>query len=153
MSTPALLLDYLFASALLQARLRAVVPELAPAGAVEGITELAQAMERSIQGPKAFVLWEGDTFDTSPQGQALQGRAQIVRQAWTVLLGVRHAAQADLEARNSAAGPLLSAIHKAVAGWTPAGAPRPFTRAQGRRPQYTPNVGLYPLTFELVLHL
>lgn len=153
MSNAALLLDYLFVGALLQARLREQVPALSALGAVEGIESLAQASEKNITAPKVFLLWEGERFDTGPQGSALGGATQIVGQQWSALLAVRNAAQNTPDARNSAAGPLMSAIHKAIAGWTPPGGFRPFRRTQGRKPNYTANVGLYPLTFELSLHL
>lgn len=153
MSTAALLLDYLFCRKLIEARLQAQVEMLAAEGSVVGIEQFKQAVERTIFAPTAFVLWEGDSFDTGPTGQALQGAAQIVRQSWTVLLAVRNADQVNADARHESAGELLSAIHKALAGWVPAGAPKPFRRAQGRKASYQPNVALYPLTFDILLHL
>lgn len=154
MGTPALLLDYLFAGAAIEQRLRSQVAELAGADAVRAVDQLAQAVERSITGPTAFVLWEGDAFDTGERGRAAGGTSQIVRQQWTVLLAVRHAGQkAPGAARNESAGPLLAAIHKALAGWIPEGAFRPLQRTQGRRATYTANVALYPLAFDLPLTL
>ena len=153
MSNAALLLDYLFAGQLIQARLRMVVPGLAAVDAVQGIEQFAQAVERNITAPTAFVLWEGDNVVASDSGRAAGGRSQIINQQWTVLLAIRNAAQHPQDAHNLAAGPFLSAIHKALAGWAPDGALRPFTRAQGRKASYTANVGLYPVSFELPLHL
>lgn len=153
MSTPALLLDYLFARTLIQARLGDQVAELAASGAVQGVEEFAQALERSISAPTAYVLWEGDLFPTGDSSSAAGGKSQIVTQQWSVLLAVRNAAQAERDARNASAGPLLSSIHKALAGWTPEGAFRPMRRLPGRRANFSPNVGLYPLTFGLTLTL
>lgn len=153
MSNAALLADYLFLRPLIQARLQAEVAELAAAGAVQGIEDLAQAMERSINAPSVYVLWEGDVFDTTEAGRARGGKSQALGQQWTTLLGVRNADQITLDGRNAVAGPLLSKIHKAIAGWAPDGAFRPFQRIQGRRPAYSPNVGLYPLTFEISFNL
>lgn len=152
MSNPALLLDYLFAGALVQERLRATVGELA-GDATRGVEDLAAALERSITAPTAFVLWEGDQFDTSESGSAASGKSQLVRQQWTVLLAVRNADQVDMAARNASCGQLLSSIHKALAGWVPEGGYRPFKRVQGRRAAYTANVALYPLTFEISVNL
>ena len=76
-----------------------------------------------------------------------------MRQIWTAIVVVRNSAQHDGNARNVEAGPLLAQVHSALAGWVPPGAFRPLQRVQGRRAQYTPNVGLYPLTFELALTL
>ena len=100
-----------------------------------------------------FVLWEGDQVEANDQGRAGLGRSQIVRQQWTVLLAVRNAAQNDPAARNESAGPFLALIHKTLSGWAPEGSARPFLRSQGRKATYTANVGLYPLTFDLSLHL
>lgn len=147
MSTTALLLDYLFARPLIEARLVDQVADLA--GGVYGIDELAQAVEKNITAPTAFVLWEGDAFGDS----AVEGRSQIMRQQWTVLLAVRNATQQRGAPRNESAGPLMSAVHKALAGWKPEGALRPLARTTGRRANYTRNVGLYPLAFQLPLNI
>ncbi|MEQ1685456.1 MAG: hypothetical protein ABL916_17570 [Burkholderiaceae bacterium] len=153
MSNQALLLDYLFAGELIRTRLREQVPGLAAPDSVQGIETLAQAVEKNITAPTVFVLWEGDLINTGEQGTAAGGRSQLMRQQWTVLLAVRNATQGDRGARNEAAGPYLSAIHKALAGWAPEGTVRPMLRAQGRKATYTANVGLYPLTFDLPLNL
>lgn len=153
MSTAALLLDYLFAGELIKARLASQVSELASADAVDGVEQLAQAVARNINAPRAFVMYEGDVFNTSDAGRAGGGASQIVQQQWSVILAVRNAAQHEGDARNASAGPLLSRVHKALAGWAPPGAVRPFVRVQGRRPNYSANVGLYPLTFGLSLNL
>lgn len=153
MSTAALLLDYLFCRELIKARLSSQVAMLADEGSVVGIEQFTQAVDRTISAPTAFVLWEGDTFDTGPNGQALHGAAQIVVQSWTVLLAVRNADQFNADARHESAGPLLSDIHKALAGWVPSGLTRSMRRLQGRRPSYQPNRALYPLTFGISLHL
>ena len=152
MSNVALLADYLFLRPLIQARLAAVVPDLAEPGSVVGVEELSQALERAVTAPTAYVLWEGDNFDVSDQGRAAGGKSQALEQQWSVLLALRNASP-DLDARNAAAGPLLSQIHKAISGWAPAGAFRPFKRIQGRRPAYSTNVGLYPLTFAMPFNL
>jgi hypothetical protein len=152
-SNAALLLDYLFAGDAIRARLRTSVQGLAAEDAVQGIETLGQAVEKNILSPTVFVLWEGDLVETGDTGRAGRGTSQIIRQQWTVLLAVRNAMQHDPDARNEAAGPFLSAIHKAIAGWHPEGSARPFTRAQGRKATYTANVGLYPVSFELQLHV
>ena len=152
MSNAAALLDYLFVRGLIQARLADQEPLLAT-GNVSGVEDLAQAVERGLRDTTAFVLWEGDVFDTSEQGRAGAGKNQLVQQQWSVILAVRNADQNDADARNASAGPLLAQVHKALAGWVPEGAFRPLLRVQGRRANYTPNVGLYPLTFALPLSL
>lgn len=147
MANAVLLLDYLFAGSLIQARLREQVAGLE---AVDGLESLAQASEAHVTSARAFVIWTGDTFDTGESGRASRA-SQVVRQAWTVLLAVRNASQVQGDARNASAGPLLSAAHRALAGWSPEGALRPLIRINGPRPNYQASVGLYPLTFALDL--
>lgn len=148
MSNATLLLDYLFVGALIQARLKSNVVGLELPGAVLGIEEFSQATERAINAPVVYVLWEGDTVEDT----AGRGRSTMLRQSWTVLIAVRNADQSTLDARNSSAGPLLSAVHQALAGWAPQAGQHTFVRTTGRKATYTANVGLYPLTFVLSLN-
>jgi hypothetical protein len=152
-STPALLLDYLFVRPLIVARLAQQVSVFAQPGSVKGVEELADAIERGVSAPTAFVFFAGDVFDTSEQGRASNGRSQIVQQQWCVVLVVRNADQIDGAARDTLAGPLMSTIHKALAGWVPDGSARPFVRVPGARATYNKNVAAYPLTFGLSLNL
>lgn len=151
MGTPALANDYLFVGALIVARIREAVPAIASQD-VMAIEDLAALGGDSTRSPVAFVLWENDRFP--PAEEARGGRSQAVHQAWTVVLSVRNASQVQADARNQMAGPLLSALHGALAGWVPPGCARPLVRAQGgKRPDYRINSGLYPLTFEILLNL
>lgn len=153
MALPALQADYLFVGAQIVERIRATVPEIAPSDVMQ-IDEMDQADKRqAARGGVAFVLWDGDAFAQAQAGQALSGGAHLVQQVWTVLLLVRNAAQQPGAPRNDSAGPLLAKVHKALAGWTPPGAALPMHRTNGRRPDYKPNSGLYPLTFSIPLHL
>lgn len=151
MATPALLDDYLFIGPLLQARLREQIAVFAPAGAVGGVKEMAEAATRAIHAPQAYVLWDGDGFATGDSGRA-GTRSLAISQKWTVFVAVRHADQHQPDAVNEAAGPLLSAVHRAIHGWTPEGAFRPFSRVGGRRPVYRTNDGTYPVSFEISLN-
>jgi hypothetical protein len=152
MATPALQADYLFVGPLIVDRLRATVPQIAPTDVMR-IEELAQAgTGQAARGPLAYVLWDGEQFPQA-QGQAMQGAAQQAVQLWTVVVQVRNASQVQDDARNTSAGPLLSAVHLALAGWKPEGAVHALHRVPGHKPNYQPNSGLYPLTFGIALHL
>jgi hypothetical protein len=144
-SNAALASNYLFCGPLLEQRLR----ESLPGTPVEGIEDLAQAGAEDARQRALFVLWDGDRFGDT----ALSGRAQIVTQRWLVLLYQRHASPTQRDARAQAAGPVLSTVHQAVAGWAPEGAHRAFKRGPGRAPSYTKASGLFPLTFEIDLTL
>jgi hypothetical protein len=147
MSGQALLLDYLFLREVIKTRLADQLPSLE----IEGIEEFSQATEASVATSKLFIIWDGDVFPQSESARA--GSSQAFTQVWSLLYAVRNAAQHELDATDKSAGPVLSQLHKAVAGWTPTGAFRPFRRTSGRKPNYRANVGIYPLTFSIDLNL
>jgi hypothetical protein len=149
MGCAALAADYLFAGPLIEARIAEQVPDVPTAG----VEALAQLGAEDLRPRAAFVMWGGDRFDTSDAGRSGLGRGQMVTQRWVVWLYVRHVSPVNMAARNRAAGAYLSKIHKALAGWQPEGADRKLARGQGTAPNYSPQSGLYPLTFELTLTL
>jgi hypothetical protein len=117
---------------------------------VRGIDSLVQATENDVRDAVVYVLYEGEKVED----RAGNGSNQIIRQRYCMLLGLANATQNDEAARNSAAGPLLSKVHKALAGWAPEQAHgRTLKRTNGRTPIYSTNFGLYPLTFEILLNL
>ena len=146
MSNAALAANYLFTGTLLEERLRDQVPGLP----VEGIEQMAQAVDaQDKRRAVAYVMWGGDRFPDNAGG----GEATVVYQQWLVWLRVVNASAADKDARSGAAGPALSALHKALAGWKPEGCLRGLKRVAGPRPNYQPASALYPLAFEIQLHL
>jgi hypothetical protein len=154
MSTPGLSENYLFLQPLLEARITEQIGQNIP---VQGIEELAQAGAEDRRPFVVFVYWAGDRFNESEGGRAMGGHAQMVAQRWLVVLYVNNAQHANRQARNQAAGALLSKLHQALAGWQPLaaqpGAQQRFTRINGLKPDYTKSSGLYPLMFEIPLHL
>jgi hypothetical protein len=148
MANAQLLLDYLFLGDAIRAMLVQALDgqdiDVVPIESVE------QAIELSTRTMTAFVLWERDSFNGDT---ANGGRSQMVSQVWTVLLSVRNASQVDQDGRNKSAGPHLSTIHKALAGWAPVGALRSFKRTNGRQARYTGGTALYPLSFSIDLIL
>lgn len=150
MANPNVLLDYLFLGPLIEERVRAVVPDL---DSVDGIEALSQAVETNVVAQRVFVQWGGEQFNTTDAGRSGGGANQIVTHTWVVILAKRHASQTDRSARNHSAGATLSALHKALAGWTPEGAYKPLRRANGPKPNYNANVALYPLSFSIDLSL
>lgn len=150
MSTPDLLANYLSLQPRIEQRLREQLGNNIP---VEGIEELGQAGMEDRRPQVVFVYWAGDRFDESDTGRAGRGASQILRQRWLVLIYVRNDSQLNRDARNQAAGALLSSVHKALAGWQPDGVARTFTRANGPAPDYTRASGMLPLGFEITLTL
>lgn len=145
MALPAMLDDYLFLGAVLQERIRAQLGEDLVVGSAD---ELAQALGGNLARTTAFVVWNGERVSDDARG----GASAMLQQRWLVLLGVKNASQQP-GARNKNAGPLLARLHKAIAGWTPDGVGRPFKRATGNAPSYTPGAGWFPLTFSISLSL
>ena len=149
MGLPALAADYLFVGPLMLARLLEQVPEL-PAELVESPEQVLRADQRPAV---AKLMWAGDRFDTTESGRAGGGASQLVHQRWLLVLGLNNPA-VDPAGRNTAAGPLLSRLHRAMSGWSPAGANRPVRRAQAAlAPTFTTTQAIYPLGFEITLTL
>jgi hypothetical protein len=149
MATPALLDDYLFLGPLLQARLVGQVPDV-PVDVCETVQQVLAADRRPLV---LMVMWAGDRFDETERGRAGNGASQVVFQRWLVLLALNNASP-EKDARHLRAGPLLSAVHKALAGWTPEGSSRAMRRANAAmRPDITPQKAIYPMGFELQLTL
>lgn len=150
MSNAALLADYLFLGPLIEEQLAAQVANVP----VEGIETMSQARDdQDLRARVLYVMWGGDRFDTSSTGTASNGSSQKLMQRWIVWLKVRNTSVANKDARNAGAGPLLSAVHKALAGWRPEGSQRALLRTQGPAPDYQAASGLYPLSFEINLVL
>jgi hypothetical protein len=146
MSNALLEANYLFVGPLIEQRLRTLVADLP----VEGIEDMAQAVDAQDRRKcVAYVMWGGDRFPESAAG----GEAAALYQQWVVWLRVLNASSTDKDARSTAAGGLLSGLHKALAGWKPEGCFRGLKRTGGPRPNYQTTSGLYPLAFEIQLHL
>jgi hypothetical protein len=139
--------DYLFLQPLIAQRLREQLPQLV----AYGVQSMEQILATELRQPIAFVLWDGERFkDTSRAGGST-----ISSQRFAVMLAVANATQDAQDAPlHNEAGPLLAQVHTALAGWEPEGiAQRSFRRVSGRSPIYSPNAGIYPLTFEIDINL
>jgi hypothetical protein len=149
MGLPALAADYLFLAPLIAARLEDQVGDM-PIDVCETTDQVLKADKRARV---LMVLWAGDRIDTSDAGTARAGASQLVHQRWLVMLGLNNVGK-TADARNLAAGPVLSKVHKALAGWTPEGAARPMRRASAPlQPTFTESKAVYPLGFEITLTL
>lgn len=147
MGLPALLADYLFVGPLLVTRLCEQVPDI-PVDLCERPEQVLAADRRSRV---LMVMWAGDRFDTAA-GRMHESASQVVHQRWLIALGIQNVGKAD--ARNVDAGPLLSKVHYAIAGWRPEGCPRALLRANAPlAPTFTEARAIYPLGFEIPLSL
>ncbi len=149
MGLPALADDYLFLAPLISARLEDQVGGF-PVDVCETTDQVLKADKRARV---LMVMWAGDRIDTTDAGSARGGASQLLHQRWLVVLGLSNAGKVP-DARNLAAGPVLSKVHKALAGWTPAGAARPMRRASAPlQPTFVGAKAVYPLGFEITLTL
>lgn len=139
--------NYLEIEPALIARVAAAVPGLRK---VFGMAELATIRERAAQfAPCACVVYDGDTVPGGDGARAGNGAAQVVLQRWVVWLIVRNVRDAnDGAAARSDAGPLLSLLIQALAGWQPTPAFRPLRRNSAPRPLFEDGVIHFPLLFE-----
>lgn len=145
MGLPALAADYLFIGPLMVARLQDQVVDIA----VEMVERPEQVLEADKRARVLMVMWGGDRFGD----EARAGASQVLVQRWMVLLGLNSVAPAAA-ARNLAVGPMLSQVHRALAGWAPEGSPRALRRANAAlQPLFTQSKAVYPLGFEVQLSL
>lgn len=149
MGTPALAADYLFLGPLIQARLTQQLPDL-PVDVCERSEQVLAADKRQRV---LMVMWAGDAIDETDAGRARDGASQAMRQRWMVALGLNNVGKVA-DARHVAAGPVLSRVHQALAGWTPDGCVRALRRANApMRPLFTDSKAVYPLGFDIPLTL
>lgn len=149
MGLPALAADYLFLAPLIAQRLVDQVPDIP----VDVCETTKQVLEADRRQRVLMVLWAGDRVAEGESGRAGAGTSQLLHQRWLVVLGLNNVAKTG-DARNVAAGPVLSRVHKALAGWTPEGSPRPLRRASAPlQPTFTESKAVYPLGFEITLTL
>ncbi len=148
MGLAALALDYFFMAPLIKARLEDQVPDI-PVQVCETVDQVLAADKRVIV---LMVMWAGERFTESEAGRAQGGASQSLNQRWLVALGINNVGSAD--ARNVRAGPTISLVHKALAGWTAEGAARPMRRVNAPlTPQFTSQKAIYPMGFEQPLTL
>ena len=146
MANPHLEADYFFVQQIIVDRLSDVLPDLP----VRGIDSLAAATENDVRDAVVYVLYEGERF-TDDAGNGLRN---AMRQRYAVMLAVEHKRQNDDGGRNAAAGPKLSKLHQALAGFTHDKLlTRTFKRVNGRAPIYTSGTAMYALTFEVLVNL
>lgn len=137
--------DYLIAGPLIMQRLRDEVPALRQ---VLPLEDLSRLPESAVASPFAYVMYDGDEV-LEGEGRARQGASQLVRQRWLVVLAIRNAAQAATAriATDEAAGPLISKLIAALAGWTVEPFRAGLYRITAPRVSYGANSALYPLLF------
>lgn len=135
---------YLAAEQLIVERIRAQMPDLKN---VFGMADLASIQDNASQfAPCVCVVYDGDEVPQGDSARAGAGAAQVVQQrwvAWLIVRNVRSAARG--EAARSEAGPMLSALLSALAGWSPGPDYRPLRRGSSPRPLYLTGTLHFPV--------
>ena len=128
-------------------------------------TQLQQAMDEVLRIETKYSRYRPDSIVSrinaaagkeavhcDSETMSLMGYAAALHGASEGLFDIT-SGQVVLDGRNLAAGPLMSAIHIALAGWRPDGSVHAFHRTSpGKKPQYPDNGGMYPLSFSIDLH-
>ncbi|GBL46225.1 phage protein [Sulfuriferula multivorans] len=136
--------DYLAAGALIEAHVRANLPQLD----VKAITDIADLDAKTAKDLALFVIYDGDT----PAGIAGQNESQLVQQHWLLVLAVRNRrGQATGAGVQDAAGPLLAELIALMLGWRPSAEFTALRRASAPKPGFSASFGYYPLRFETYL--
>lgn len=141
--------DYLAAEDAIRQRLEA---EVTAARAVLASAELASMQERGQITPALHVIYGGDTVPTGP-GQVDDGRYHVIHQRWLVIVAVRSARgqQTGTGARDEA-GPLMTAVMQALAGWRPLPELGTLRRASAPGPAYSPGgYAYFPTAWDVPL--
>lgn len=136
--------DFLATEAAIVARLQAAVPALRH---VEAKVDTESAAGQDSQSPAAFVEYIGSRLPQNDAAQAGDGALQEIQLGFMVTLAVRRAGSDGARLRKEA-GPLISAIFAALAGWLPDDDGRPLACVAIERPAYKPNYAYFPLVFQ-----
>jgi hypothetical protein len=146
--------DYLQAGSLIEERIRlagTAIKRVSPLGNLYSLLENEpdkMAAHISGQLPAAFVGFDGE----SPGDVAGDGFTHLVAQRWLVVLAVGNYRNADTAQGVTAdAGPLLTALVKALTGWAPSADFTKLMRQAAPRPGYLAGVGFFPLVFATTL--
>lgn len=146
MGLPAVAENYLFIGPLIQQRLQQLVGDV-PVDLVERTEQVLDADKRVRV---LMVMYGGDRFDVGPNGRTVN--SQLVYQRWLVFLATNNVGKGQA-ARLAPLGPLLSTVHKALAGWVPQGAVHAMQRANGPQPTFTDSKAVLPLGWEINLSI
>jgi len=135
--------DALWPGQAIQARLKALVPELRDVLLVD---EFDPSLTAPRQVPAAIVLLDALRVDL--KANVYQPQPLNCDQDWMVALAVR-SARADPGAQSAAIGVLLPKVVVALHAYAPPDRKRGFAWRTGPRPSYGKDVSYYPLIFTL----
>lgn len=136
------LTDHLAVEGLLIARIGAQVQGLR---AVLSAADLAGVSQTQQVTPAVHVLYAGDQVPTGEGARGWTGTPQKINQHWMAVVAVRNArTQRSGEAARSDAGPLLSQLIAALAGYTLGPDFGPLMRVPAPQPAYDASWAYFP---------
>ena len=134
--------DHLMAEPLLIARIEDQVPDLR---AVLSAADLAGVKAASQVTPAVHVLYGGDDVPTREGDRGWTGKPQKILQRWMAVVAVRNArTQRTGAAAREDAGPLLSQLIGALAGFQLDPALGPLKRIPAPQPAYDAGFAYFP---------
>lgn len=137
--------NYLEAEGLIIARIKAEVSGLK---AVLPAADLAGVAENAQPSPAVHVIYAGDQVPGSDNQRSTSGALQKVTQQWYAVVAVRNArTQTSGAAARETAGPIITQVLAALAGWQPADAFKPLKRVNAPPPKTIGTFAYFPLLF------
>lgn len=140
-------MDYLVLEDLLVDRIKETMPELK---AVLTATDLAAVKDDRKADLAVHVVYLGDEIGSGPQHQGGSGKVQAITQQWMVVLVVKFAGSPTTGKGNrKLAGPLITKLLKALAGWEPPNVPLDaLRRINAPKVIYNNGFAYYPFAFK-----
>jgi len=139
-----MIVDFLQTEEDIVARLKTQVTALRH---VESKVDTESSAGQDSPSPAAFVEYIGSRLPQNDAAQAGEGLLQEIQLGFVVTLVVRRAGSDGAKLRKEA-GPLISAVFSALAGWLPDDDGRALACVGIERPSYKPNYAYFPLVFQ-----
>jgi len=114
---------------------------------VESKVDTESSAGQDSPSPAAYVEFIGSRLPQNDSAQAGEGALQEIQLGFMVTLVLRRAGSNGRKLRKEA-GPLISAIFVALAGWLPDEDGRALACVGIERPAYKPNYAYFPLVFQ-----
>lgn len=82
------------------------------------------------------------------------GEGEIIGQQWQTILAVQNVIGTNYpKAVHEEAGPLITKLRQSLAGWSPTDDYHPFRRITAPQASYLPELGLFPLAWQINLEV
>lgn len=136
--------DYLAAESAIVAQLKDRVANVH----ILSAAELAGVPQKGQVTPAVHVIYGGDQVPTASADRGYSGKPQKVLQKWLAVIAVRNAgSQVTGEKQREQAGPIISQVIAALAGFEAGKGFGPMMRINAPAPAYNGTFAYFPLQF------